>query len=256
MSATYSCTTTTRTAACIAFTRPRPNVPLPITADPEDPMRVIRSHMKKEDLGKSTSSCRVALVTRLHRTAALQEIWCNSAEESYAGVIIAGHPMVANVREQWTRLAYSDASDGNRHTRVDFHVLLTDGHETLVSVKYDEKARCGIYLTEVRAMAAQTSRLVADRFAVASRYSFHPARRKCAGLIHHARRGWDPEADRIVLNAAHDLGETFTFHELVETAKLEGRAWRAAVRLIGDGDIAKHLLDPFAPETLCHVERT
>lgn len=241
--------------ASTAFARPRPNVPLPEPADPQDPMRVIRSHMKKEDLGKSKGSCRVALITRLHRTAALQEFWCNSEEEHRACIIIAGNPKVVNLREQWTRVDYTDGADKTRHTRVDFHVLLTNGEETLVSVKYDEKARRSSYLAEVRAIAARTSRLVADRFAVVSRFSFHPVQRKCAEDVHHARRGWDPEADRVVLEAARDLGETFTFGQLVERAGLEGRGWRAAVRLIGDGDMAKHLLDPFAPDTLCWLGR-
>jgi hypothetical protein len=244
-----------REKAATPFPRVRPNLPLPVPADPEDPFRVIRSHLQKADLGKSKGSCRAALVTRLHRTAALQEFWCNSYEEQQVCIIIAGHPEVVNLREQWTRVGYLDDAGKERHTRVDFHVLLANGAETLVSVKYDEKARRRSYLTEVRAIAAQTPRAVADRFAVVSRFSFHPVQRKCAEDVHHARRGWDPEADRIVLEAAHDLGATFTFQQLLDRAALENRGWRAAVRLIGDGDIAKHLLDPFAPDTLCRLGR-
>jgi hypothetical protein len=241
--------------ATAAIPRVRPNLPQPAPADPEDPLRVIRSHLQKADLGKSQGSCRAALVTRLHRTAALQEFWCNSYEEQQVCVIIAGHPQVVNLREQWTRVGYLDDAGKERHTRVDFHVLLANGAETLVSVKYDEKARRRSYLAEVRAIAAQTSRTVADRFAVVSRFSFHPVQRKCAEDVHLARRGWDPEADRIVLEAAHDLGATFTFRQLLDRAALENRGWRAAVRLIGDGDIAKHLLDPIAPDTRCRLGR-
>jgi hypothetical protein len=131
--------------------RVRPNLPLPVPADPEDPSRVIRSHLQKDELGKSKGSCRAALVTRLHRTAALQEFWCNSYEEQQVCIIIAGHPEVVNLREQWTRVGYLDDAGNERHTRVDFHVLLANGAETLVSVKYDEKARRRSYLAEVRA---------------------------------------------------------------------------------------------------------
>jgi hypothetical protein len=244
-----------REKAATTIPRARPNLPLPVPADPEDPLRVIRSHLQKAELGKSQGSCRAALVTRLHRTAALQEFWCNSYEELQVCIIIAGHPEVVNLREQWTRVGYLDGAGKERHTRVDFHVLLADGAETLVSVKYDDKARRRSYLAEVRAIAAQTPPAVADRFAVVSRFSFHPVQRKCAEDIHHARRGWDPEADRVVLEAAHDLGATFTFQQLLDRAGLENRSWRAAVRLIGDGDIAKHLLDPFAPGTLCRLRR-
>jgi hypothetical protein len=244
-----------REKAVAPMPRVRPNLPLPVSADPEDPLRVIRSHLQKDELGKSKGSCRAALVTRLHRTAALQEFWCNSYEEQQVCIIIAGHPEVVNLREQWTRVGYLDDAGNERHTRVDFHVLLASSAETLVSVKYDEKARRRSYLAEVRAIAAQTPRALADRFAVVSRFSFHPVQRKCAEDVHHARRGWDPEADRIVLEAAHDLGATFTFQQLLDRAALENRGWRAAVRLIGDGDLAKHLLDPFAPDTLCRLRR-
>jgi hypothetical protein len=244
-----------REKAAMPIPRVRPNLPLPVPADPEEPFLVIRSHLEKADLGKSQGSCRAALVTRLHRTAALQEFWCNSYEEMQVCIIIAGHPEVVNLREQWTRVGYLDDAGKERHTRVDFHVLLANRAETLVSVKYDEKARRRSYLAVVRAIAAQTPRAVADRFAVVSRFSFHPAQRKCAEDVHHARRGWDPEADRVVLEAAHDLGATFTFQQLLDRAALENRGWRAAVRLIGDGDIAKHLLDPFAPDTQCRLGR-
>jgi hypothetical protein len=67
-----------RKQAAAPVPRVRPNLPQPVPADTEDPLRVIRPHLQKADLGKSQGSCRAALVTRLHRTAALQEFWCNS----------------------------------------------------------------------------------------------------------------------------------------------------------------------------------
>lgn len=63
------------------MSRPEPNVPLPSLADPDNPMLVARSHLKKMELGKSSSSNKVALITRLHRSVALHEFWCASWEE-------------------------------------------------------------------------------------------------------------------------------------------------------------------------------
>ncbi|MEH6521918.1 MAG: hypothetical protein V7775_11960 [Sulfitobacter sp.] len=128
---------------------------------------------------------------------------------------------------------------------MDAHVLLRDGTETLVSVKYDEKANRQSYQDEVSGIAAQCSREIADRFIIASRYSFHPAYRSCAKAIHEARR----EADQIVLKAANDLGARFSFKDLVDHSDLKGRGHRAAIRLIGDSNIGKDLLDPIADET-------
>lgn len=228
-----------------------PTIDPPPPADPEEPFDVARSHLVKIELGKSSSSCKLSLVTRLHRTSKLQEFWCASFEEACVYENLAAHPDVVNFAEQLTRVDYLDDAGAATHTRVDAHVLLRNGEETLVSVKYDEKARRRSYLSEVASIARQTSRAVADRFTVLSRFSFHPVYRACARDVHHARRGWDPEADRIVLDAASELPETFTLGHLVKHARLEARGRRAAVRLIGDGDLRKNLLDPFADSTAC-----
>lgn len=226
-------------------------VGLPLLADPEDPMRVNRSHLEKMEIGKSSASCKVSLVTRLHRTAVLQEFWCASFEEAQVYENLAAHPNVLNFKEQLTRVDFVTPNGSASHTKVDAHVLLRNGEELLVSVKYDEKARRPSYLAEVADIAAQCSPEIADSFAVMSRYHFHPAWRECARKILLVRRGWDPEADSTVLNVARELPESFTLGELVKAAGLENRGWRAAIRLIGDEDIYKHPLDLFENDLVC-----
>jgi hypothetical protein len=221
----------------------------PPLADPDDPHRVIRSHLQKIELGKSSSSCKVSFITRLHRRTALEEFWCASFEEAEVYLNIAAHPMVVGFKEQLTRMPYTDKNGCSTHTLWDLHVLLKNGREVLVSVKYDEKARRTSYLEEAALIAKQCPVEVADGAVVASRFSFHPVYRECARAIHKARRGWDPEADAIVLKVANDLGNEFTFGRLVEASQLSGRGYRAAVRLIGDGDISKHILGTFSPDT-------
>ncbi len=221
----------------------------PALADPDEPHRVERTRLKKNHLGKSSNSCKVAFITRLHRRTVLQETWCASYEESQVYRNIAAHPDVVNFKEQLTRVDFFKGDGAPSYTTVDAHVLMRDGTETLVSVKYDEKARRTSYLAEVKSIADQCSAEIADQFVVASRYSFHPNFRACADQIHLARRGWDPEADRIVLEAANDFQSTFSLEDLTERTGLGGRGWRAAVRVIGDGDITKALLDLFQPKT-------
>lgn len=227
--------------------------PPPPLADPREPLRVVRSHLNKIDPGKSGGSCRVSFITRLHRRAALQQFWCASFEEAQVYESLAGHPDVVNLKEQLTRVDFEEIGGDVTFTQVDVHVLLRNGEEILVSVKYDKKAKRMSYLAEVANIAGQTPREVADRFVVASRYTFHPVHRACVHNVHVARRGWDPEADDIVLEAANALGKRFTLQNLIDASGLAGRGRRAAIRLIGDGDIGKHLLDPFAPETLLRM---
>ena len=221
----------------------------PPLADPDDPHKIIRTHLKKDEIGKSSGTCRVAFLTRLHRRAAFQEFWCASFEEAQVYTNIAGHPDVINFKEQLTKVPFYDEDGRKTFTRVDAHALLRDGEEVLVSVKYDNKARRRSYIREVENIATQTPIEVADRFAVTSRYVFHPTYRACAEAIHKARRGWDPEADEILVDLAQKLGERLSFQEIVDASGLEHRAHRAVIRLVGDGDIRKDLLDPFSPTT-------
>lgn len=233
------------------ITKPRMLVVEPIPdADPANPHEVFRSHLKKEDLGKSSSSCRLSFLTRPHRKSMVQEIWCQSFEEKEVVTNVAANPEVLAFREQAVRVDYLEGAT-KHHTRVDLHVAMQDGTKRLVSTKYDEKARRQSYRDEVKAIALQCPREVADRFVVVSRYSFHPVYRACAEAIHYARLGWDPEADRIVLEAANDNPSEFTFGDLVEKSRLGARGFRAAVRLIGDGDIFKPKLAPIANDTVC-----
>jgi hypothetical protein len=245
-----------RGGAPYQLVRSIPTLPVPPVADPDDPFRVRRSHLGKSELGKSSSSCKVSLVTRLHRTAILQEFWCASYEEACVYQCLAAHPDVVNFAEQLTRLDFIDDDGRETHTRVDAHVLLRCGEEVLVSVKYDEKARRATYLTEVASIASQSPQSTADRITTASRFSFHPSYRECVRQIQLSKSGWDPEADRIVLSIAELLPETFTFGNLVESSGLGPRGHRAAIRLIGDGDLHKSLLDPIVYDTRLARGRT
>ena len=180
----------------------------------------------------------------------LQEFWCASYEEACVYQCLAAHPDVVNFEEQRTRVDFVAEDGRSTFTRVDVHVLLRNWDEVLLSVKYDAKARRPGYLSQIASISRQAPRSIADRFAVASRFSFHPVYRECSRLIHLAKSGWDPEADRVVLSAANDLPENFRFGELVNHSGLGARAHRAAIRLIGDGDLDKHLLDPITENTL------
>lgn len=223
----------------------------PPLADPDAPFRVENSHLMKMELGKSSSSCKLSFVTRLNRRAVLQEFWCASYEEAAVYQNIAAHSDVINFKEQLTRVDFVGGNGKPTYTKVDAHLLLKDMNEVLFSVKYDTKARRKSYIEEIANIAGQCSRQVADRFNLGSRYAFHPVYRKCAAEIHKARRGWDPESDRIVLEAANDLGGAFSFGALIDRSMLGAKGYRAAVRLIGDGEITKNILDPFCPETRC-----
>lgn len=129
------------------------NVPLPTPANTDEPMMREPTHLNKGDIGKSSGSNRVALLSRPHRRAMLQEFWCASYEESLVYIYILGHPDFVNMREQFTRVDFIDGTGQPTFTKVDAHVLLKDGTEVLVSVKYHEKSVRPAYLDEVKLIA-------------------------------------------------------------------------------------------------------
>lgn len=104
--------TSKRTISTLIFpTCGKANFAPPPLADPDDPHKLIRTRLSRPDrkpheqkqIWKSSSSCRVAFVMRLHRRAVLQEIWCASFEEYQVYLSIAGHPEVVN----FMKLSYS-----------------------------------------------------------------------------------------------------------------------------------------------------
>lgn len=225
-----------------------------LVADPDNPFRVQRSHLGKTMLAKSSSSCRAALVLRPHRSAMLQEILCDSWEEHEVALCLAALPWVREIREQAVTVPYHDANGRQTRQRIDFLCRRSDGKLFAISVKYAAKARRPDYRAEIAALNRHLPPEVANRAMVLSRQHFHPQHRANAQQIHMARRGWDPDADRLVLDMARRQQEAFTLGALLGATGLEeGRGWRAALRLVGDGDIRLAQLERISECSICGV---
>lgn len=210
--------------------------PIP-NADPDRPNAVFSTHLNKTEAGKSGRSCRLLLLIRPHRRSMIQELWCNSWEEAQCIKQVAADPGVLTFREQYTKVMFPKEIGGHMSTVVDLTILRKNGATIFGSVKYKKKAERKSHLNEAEMIKSVAVPYLADAYVTVSRYSWHPTERENAALIDFCRMGWDPEADRITLDAANDNNGEQTIHALVTKTKLGGRAYRAAVRLIGDGDI-------------------
>jgi hypothetical protein len=223
-------------------------------ADPAAPFAVQPSHLNKDMLPKSTSSCRLSLVTRQHRTAKCQEFICDSYEESVVGLNILALPHIVAIKEQAVTIPYIKPNGSPTTQRMDLLCWRRDGAKFVVSVKYAKKARRADYLEEIEALNRQLSASVANRAVVLSRESFHPYHNQNAELIHHVRMGWDPESDQATLEAAQAIGKRFRIADLFSrTGVDDGRTFRSAIRLIGDGDLRLQKLLPITEDVECLV---
>ena len=221
-------------------------------ADPDAPFDILRSHLQRDMLKKSTSSCRAALIYRCHRSACLQELLCDSWEEHEVALNVAALPDVSWIREQAVTVPFENAKGRQTTQRIDLLCFRNDGRIFAVSVKYAAKARRASYLAEIAALNKALPVKVADRAVVLSRESFHAYHNQNAQLIHIHRRSWDPEADRITLEAAQEMRGNFRLDDLYGRTRLDiGRTFRSAVRLIGDGDIRLPRIVPINDETVC-----
>ncbi|SLN71965.1 hypothetical protein ROJ8625_03758 [Roseivivax jejudonensis] len=230
-------------------TAPFEAVPL---ASPTDPDEVYPTHLKKVEPGKSSRSFRILATIRPHRKSMLQQVWCASQEEYGVCLCLAAHPEVVGLREQFARLKYRKPNGRPGSTLVDFLCLKRDGSQVYVSVKYPQKARRASYRSEVEEIARQAITSSSESFAIASRQCFGSRYLKKAQMIHYVRKGWDPEADKIVLRQVPPDTKQRSIGEVLAGSDLEyGRAFRAIARLIGDGDVQIGFYDPIEDATNC-----
>ncbi|MCJ2120007.1 Tn7 transposase TnsA N-terminal domain-containing protein [Methylobacterium sp. J-001] len=178
-------------------------------------------------------SLRGALVTRSERP---RVITYESNVERRVLLVLLARPDVVELREQVEPVSYADADGIPRKHTFDFLVTRSDGTRILVAVKHSGWVlRHPEFEPELALIARKVPKRMADRVVMmtdreASRDQVHDA-----ALIHSARADRRPEDDRVVNALAISLVGTTTVGALVAASGLEGRGFRAIVRLIAKG---------------------
>ncbi|NEU14334.1 hypothetical protein G3T14_19700 [Methylobacterium sp. BTF04] len=159
--------------------------------------------------------------------------------ESY-GELSAAHTLMArsdvvHLREQAEPVDYIDDLGEPRQHFFDFIVTLADGDKVAIAYRPDESAVRKDLASTLRSIAAHMNPSVADRVVHMSERHLPREIVRDAKLLRAVRRDNRPEDDKAVAAIVETLLGVTTVGDLVRTSGLKGRAFRAIVRLIGDG---------------------
>lgn len=149
-------------------------------------------------------------------------------------VLLARHDVV-HLREQAEPVSYVDAEGVDRLHFFDFVATLDTGEKVAVAVRPHERALRHDLDGTLRQIAAQMDATVADRVVHMSERHLPRDLVEDAKLLRAVRRDNRPDDDKAVAAIVATLNGVVTVDGLVRASGLDGRGFRAVVRLIGDG---------------------
>ena len=160
-------------------------------------------------------------------------VLAESAEEMTCHLCLAAAPDTRSMREQ-VRIVWEDAEGRTRTHYLDLVVLQRDGRRVGYSIKPAAKIDEAFLreMAEVGAHAVATN--VVDDLRVLSAADFDPVTQWNARFLHAVREP-DAEADLPAREAVRGLDGTSTLGALADRIGMQGRGFRALVRLVRSG---------------------
>lgn len=208
------------------------------TARPDDEVEIFRIPVAPprgtRNLGvRSKASSRARLVGNAVPT----EIRVESGLEYRAANYLLARPDMADLQEQPEAIGYYD-DDGVEHQHTfDFKATLKSGVRILIEVKPDEvAARIGLKRL-LRTIARQVPKGTADRVLHLGEGFLTRRVLRNAQLVRSVRRDRECSADPVVRSVANSLVGCVKVGDIVRASGLEGLAFRAVVRMIGEGEL-------------------
>jgi hypothetical protein len=181
----------------------------------------------------SKAQCLVDLLVK-DADGSLRELPVESWLERNVALILFYRTDIARVVEQQPVVPFSDVDGKSRKHIFDFLVTCHDGRRIAIAVKPKVIAdRIGMRDFIAR-IAAQMPRSLADAACLVTDKDIDPVELRNAELMHACRLG-DPADDEIVLAVARSYGGAVTLQDLIAAAGIQGRGYRAAMRLFAAG---------------------
>ncbi|MCJ2042235.1 Tn7 transposase TnsA N-terminal domain-containing protein [Methylobacterium sp. J-059] len=164
-----------------------------------------------------------------------RRVFVESYGELSAVHTLMARPDVVHLREQAEPVDYIDDFGVHRRHFFDFIVTLANGDKVAVAYRPHERAVRKDFASKLRLIAAQMNPSIADRVVHMSERHLPKEIVRDATLLRAVRRDNRPEDDAVVAAIVGTLLGVTTVGDLVRASGLKGRAFRAIVRLIGDG---------------------
>ncbi|MGP9820036.1 hypothetical protein ACTZWW_08475 [Salinarimonas sp. NSM] len=166
----------------------------------------------------------------------LRELPVESWLERKTALVLTYRQDVVRVVEQSPVVRYLDNDSKPRRHTFDFLATFVDGRRIAFAVKPAVIAERKGLPALVRRIAAQMPRSLADGACLVTENDIDPVDLRNAELMDACRLG-DPADDAVVLAAAQRFSGAVTMKSLVEAAGIEGRGYRAAMRLLASGSL-------------------
>jgi hypothetical protein len=167
-----------------------------------------------------------------------RRIYCESGLEEKAAYSLLADPNVVDLWEQPAAVEYVDEYGKKRRHTFDFVVLLKDG--TRIAIQVKPWKRSEKWRAILARIAAQMPRRFADFVLLLTERDLPRDLVHNSVLIHAVRRdpprGYDEQLREIVAT----LNGSVKVADLVKHSGLEGRGFRAVVRLIANGELIVH----------------
>jgi hypothetical protein len=158
--------------------------------------------------------------------------------EEKTAYVLHAHPDFADLWEQPSAVKYIDEHGKKRRHIFDFLLLLKNG--TRIAIQVKPKKRSAKWKPILERIAAQIPRQFADYVLLLTEQDLPRSDVYNAMLIHAVRRdpprGYDERLREIVAT----LNGSVRIADLVKHSGLAGHGFRAAVRLIANGELRVH----------------
>lgn len=209
----------------------------------------IRSRATRKISLRGKGSFRGALVARLCGVDRM--LVYESLLECSTLTILLADRTVKDIHDQAQAIHFVDAVGDSRKHTLDYLVTYSDGRKVGFAVKphqrvynSDGSPRPFVDLMgRVQSAAGHEVRLVTEQ-------SFSRVQIQDAELMHSCSRDEDPVADRIVSEVIVKLNGVFPIKTLIQLSGIEGRAFRAAVRLVRNGVLQKYGSGRLTPDAM------
>ena len=182
---------------------------------------------------RSAGSARAAIVDpRANRV-----LYAESFLETKMTLVFLMRPDVLEVVEQQPVVSYVDGNGNKRTHTFDLLVTFVDGHKVAYTIKPLAKALKYALHSELNCIAQHVPKSVADAVALLTENSITPWQFSNAVLLHSAARDLHRYADTDAIVRATITKPQQTIGDIVQHTGLQGRAFRAVLRLIVRGEL-------------------
>jgi hypothetical protein len=167
-----------------------------------------------------------------------RRIYCESGLEEKTAYVLHAHPNFADLWEQPSAVKYIDHHGKKRRHTFDFLLLLKNG--TRIAIQVKPSKRSAKWKPILERIAAQMPRRFADYVLLLTEKDLPRNDVYNAMLIHAVRRDPPRGVDERLREIVMTLNGSVRIADLVKHSGLEGRGFRAVVRLIANGELRVH----------------